>query len=219
MKNKRPNIFLLLFFAPTFLLGQGGTFKPEGSFSIDVGIPTKNHNVAFGKVMEGLFNGGLTYQNNVFGGLTLGAGAKYSYFNISTFALNNAAISGGLHMPAIYGIIGYERFTTDRVSLNVKTKIGYSMNISANDTCKAKLGGPYTSSSFFVEPQLELVMLTDKTSPNGFSFVVGYNFYLFEFGPEYLCYDFIPNTVPEHLDGITRFISLGFGYRHYFGRN
>ena len=168
--------------------------------------------------MEGLFNGGGTYQYNVFGGLTVGAGLKYSYFNINTFALNNAAISGGLHMPAVYGKLGYERFTTDRVSFTPSVRAGYAMNISANDSCKIKLDGPYTVGSWFVEPQIEMVLLTEKASPNGFSLVLGYAFYGFEFGPEFICTDVIPNSVPEHYEGISRFFTIGFGYRYYMGR-
>ena len=152
--------------------GQEKTFQPKASLSVDAGIPTKNKNVSFGNVMEGLFNGGFTYQYNVFKGLTLGAGAKYSYFNINTFALNNTSISGGLHMPAVFGQIGYERFTTDRISFNFSVRAGYAVNISANDSCKINRGESHVEMSGFVEPQFEALLLTEKNSSNGFSFVL-----------------------------------------------
>lgn len=199
-------------------ISQEKTFQPTGSFSVDMGIPAKGKNVAFGNVMNGLFNGGLTYQYNVFGGLTLGIGAKYSFYVINPFALNNANWGGGLHAPSLYGKLGYERFITERFSLNVGVRSGYTMMISSNDSCKVHNGGPYTESTFFVEPQIELLLLTGKNASGGFSFVLGYDFIFSEFGPRYLCIQNIPNSVDEHYQGITRFLSIGFGYRYYMGR-
>lgn len=219
------NIFKSILVSITLLISgasnsysQEKTFQPTGSFSVDLGIPAKGKNVAFGNVMNGLFNGGLTYQYNVFGGLTLGIGAKYSFFIINPFALNNANWGGGLHAPSVYGKVSYERFITERFSLNVGLRTGYTMMVSSNDSCKVHNNGPYTESTFFLEPQIELLLLTGKNSSDGFSFVLGYNMIFSEFGPDYLCIQNIPNSVEEHYEGITRFLSIGFGYRYYMGR-
>ncbi len=72
--------------------------------------------------------------------------------------------------------------------------------------------------AFFIEPQFELVLLTDKVSSDGFSLVLGYPFYFNEFGPRYLCMEKFPGYAAEEYEGITRFFSFGFGYRYYFGR-
>jgi hypothetical protein len=197
---------------------QNEVYTPAGSISVDVGIPAKGKNPSFGRVMNGLFNGGVCYQHNIFKGLTLGVGAKYSFFVINPFAINNAEWGGGLHVPSVFGKVGYEKFITERFSLNFGARMGYAMQFSANDSCKAVLGGPYTYSSFFLEPQIELLLLTGKTSSDGFSFVLGYNMIFSEFGPQFLCLQTIPNTVEEDYQGITRFLSIGFGYRYYLGR-
>lgn len=210
--------FTILLLGATNSHAQEKTFQPTGSISIDMGIPAKGKNVSFGNVMNGLFNGGITYQYNVFGGLTLGIGAKYSFFVINPFALNNANWGGGLHVPSVHAKLGYERFITERFSLNVGMRAGYSMMVSANDSCKAHNNGPYTESTFFLEPQIELLLLTSKNASGGFSFVLGYDFLFTEFGPRYLCIQNIPNSVEEHYQGITRFLSIGFGYRYYMGR-
>ena len=194
-------------------------YEPEGSISVDVGIPTLGRNESFERVMNGLFNGGINYQHNVFKGLTVGAGVKYSFFIINTFALNNADWRGGLHIPTAYGKIGYERFVTDRFSYTGSVRLGYSMMVSANDSCKVINGGPHIEGAFFVEPQIELLFTTEKESPHGFSLVLGYYFNWAEFGPDYLCMDAIPNLFPEDYVGITSFLSVGFGYRYYLGRN
>ena len=197
---------------------QTKVFEPKGSLSIDVGIPAQGKNEAFGRVMNGLFNGGINYQYNVYKGLTLGLGVKTSFFVINPFALNNAEWGGGLHAPGVYGKIGYEKFITERFSFNASVRMGYSVMVSYNDTCKAKLDGPFTEGTFFIEPQVELLFLTDKGSAGGFSMVIGYNGISSNFGPRYLCMDDIPNLFEEDFSGNTRFLSFGFGYRHYFGR-
>ena len=193
-------------------------FEPKGSLTADVGIPAQGKNASFGRVMNGLFNGGVGYQYNIFKGLTVGIGVKYSYFIINTFALNNANWRGGLHMPSAYGKIGYEKFITERFSINTSVRMGYTMMVSANDSCKKAMGGPYTEGAFFAEPQIELLFTAEKESPHGFSLVVGYVFNTAQFGPQYLCMDAIPNLFPEDYVGITRFLSIGFGYRYYMGR-
>jgi hypothetical protein len=210
-------IFILLIGSTA--IAQERVFQPTGSLSVDVGIPAQGHNPSFRRVMNGLYNGGINYQYNVFGGLTLGAGVKYSFFVINSFALNNAAWGGGLHAPSVFGKLGYERFISDRFSFNASVRAGYTMMISSNDSCKAILGGPYTESTFFLEPQIELLLLTDKNAADGFSLMVGYNMIFSEFGPRYLCLQDLPNLLDEDNVGITRFLSIGFAYRRYFGRN
>lgn len=212
-------ILIVLIFISSSVFGQEKVFEPTGSLSVDVGIPAQGRNESFGRVMNGLFNGGINYQYNVFKGLTLGVGLKHSYFIINTFALNNASWRGGLHMPSAYGKVGYEKFITERFSVNASTRLGYTMMISSNDTCKTTPQGVFTEGAFFFEPQVELLFTTDKGEPHGFSLVLGYNFVFTEFGPKYLCMNSIPNLFEEDYQGITRFLSIGFGYRYYMGRN
>lgn len=212
-------LLLIGFWSYNALSQSNKVFEPKGSLSIDVGIPAQGKNESFGRVMNGLFNGGINYQYNVYKGLTIGLGTKYSFFIINTFALNNANWRGGLHMPSVYGKIGYEKFITERFSVNTSARLGYTMMVSTNDSCQVNLGGPYTEGAFFVEPQVELLFTTEKESPHGFSMVLGYVFNMSHFGPEYLCMETIPNLFEEDYVGITRFLSIGFGYRYYMGRN
>ncbi|HIP37180.1 MAG TPA: hypothetical protein EYG85_10035 [Crocinitomix sp.] len=190
--------------------------EPKGSFSVDIGIPTAERNIAFNKVLEGLFNGGIGYQYNIYKGLSVGGGAKYSFFVNDRFALNKTVGKGGLHIPAVYAKIGYEKFTTDRFSFNFGVRLGYANMISINDSTKVNLGKPYEKTTFFVEPQLELLLTTESNEPSGFSLVLGYNFYFAEYNTEFLAREQFIGFSPEWSNGITRFFSLGFGYRYYF---
>ena len=219
---KLPKIFitgLAIFFCISSATGQN-YYEPKLSFSVDLGIPTKGKNYSFSKVMEGLFNGGITMQYNIIGGLTAGLGVKYSYFSINSYVLNNAQWGGGMHFPAGYFKLGYEKFTTERISFNISARAGYSVlfAIHGNDSCAIDHDKTIYEPAFFIEPQVEILMLTDKVSSDGFSLVLGYPIYFNEFGPRYLCMEKFTSFNPEDSQGITRFFSFGFGYRYYFGR-
>ena len=212
---------LILVFVLCFKLAEAQTYyEPKFSFSVDLGIPAKAKNESFGRVFEGLFNGGITMQYNIFGGITAGAGLKYSFFTLNPFSLNNVQWGASMHMPAAYLKLGYERFTTDRVSFNISARAGYAslFAVHSNDSCDVGLEKNTMEMAFFVEPQFELVLLTDKVSSDGFSLVLGYPFYFNEFGPRYLCMEKFPGYAAEEYVGITSFFSFGFGYRYYFGR-
>ncbi|MGV6860453.1 MAG: hypothetical protein ACWA41_01710 [Putridiphycobacter sp.] len=206
-------IFIFLLISPST---QAQFLSPKGSLTVDIAIPTAERNIAFSNVLEGLFNGGIGYQYNVYKGLTVGAGAKYSFFVNNRFALNKTVGKGGLHIPAIYGKVGYEKFTTDRFSFNFGLRFGYSDMISINDSTKINLGKPYFEQAFFIEPQLELLLTTEKNDPNGFSLMLGYNFYFSEYSTDFLAREQFIGFLPEWSNGYTRFFSLGFGYRYYF---
>ena len=221
---KKANIQLLLFFILIMTqnkksCAQGFSFEPKGSFTLDIGIPLSEKNYAFNYVLEGLFNGGIGYQYNVYEGLTVGIGAKYAFFINDRFALNSTVGKGGLHIPSVFLKVGYEKFTTDRFSYTFSMRGGFSKMISINDSSKINLGKPYTENTFFVEPQLELLMTTDKNDPNAFSLILGYAIYFSNYRPEYLSRENFSGLNKEDSEGVTRFFSFGFGYRYYFGLN
>ena len=137
MINSKNHILFLLVFFSILTVNAQNVFEPKGSFAVDVGIPAKGKNSSFGRVFEGLFNGGMTYQYNVFAGITIGAGLKYSFFTLNPFALNNVQWNGVLHIPAAYMKVGYEKFTTERISMSASVRFGYSaiVSIHGNDSC------------------------------------------------------------------------------------
>lgn len=208
---------LSFFLSSTAVVGwsQSQFEQPKASLSVDVGIPTWEQNKSLRRVMNGVFNGGIGYQYDVFQGIMVGAGIKYSLFALDGAKLDNSDRRGALHFPSIHGKVGYEKWTTDRISIAVSLRSGYTLSYAFNDSCQAARGGPFSENTFFMEPQLELLLLTAPRSSEGFSFVLGYNFIFSTFGPRYLCVKSIPNSLEEDYQGITRFLSIGFGYRHY----
>ena len=126
-------LFICSFFFVFTAQSQSSTFSPTGSFSLDLGVPAKPQNPAFEHTMEGLLNAGLDYRYNVYKGLTVGLGLKYTFFTLNSFAFSNTAISGGMQSPGAYVVIGYEKFTTERISFTGSLRGGYSYLMNFND--------------------------------------------------------------------------------------
>lgn len=209
-------VFLVLALIPNRVFSQ--SVSQKGALFVDVTIPTNERNKAFNRTMEGLFHGGIGYQQNVFKGLTVGLGISYTYFVINRVELNSSIGEGGTHLAGGHLRLGYERFTTDRVSLYGGIKTGYSNIVVYSDSSKVILNGPFQVGSFFLSPQMEINILTEVGSPSAFSFLIGYSWYFKEYNASFLSRQFFPGYIDELSQGYIRFLNLGFGYKHYFGK-
>ena len=132
--------------------------------------------------------------------------------------MNQTIGRGGMHIPGIHLKVGYEKFTTERVSFYGGVRGGIGSIYVVNDSCEAKLNGPYQVYTPFVEGLFELNVLTDVGSPDAFNINFGYSFYFKEYNADFLCRDHLTGLVPESANGIIRFFSFGFGYKYYFER-
>ena len=207
---------LLLFFT-----GLSGALcaqysAPKSSLYVETTIPANERNRAFENTMEGLFHGGIGYQRPVWQGLTVGAGVNYSFFKINQFSLSKKIGTGGMHIPGVHVKVGYEKFTTDRVSLYGGIRGGVSSIYVFNDSCEANLGGPFQTYVPFTELLVELNVLTEVASQDAFNINLGYSFYFKEYNAEFLCRQNLSGLPQEYSDGIIRFLSFGFGYKYYF---
>ncbi len=210
-------IFGIFWLSTNFLFAQSLT--PKGSLYVDVTIPTNERNRAFEQTMEGLFHGSIGYQRNVYKGLTIGAGVNYTYFTMNRFAFNSTIGTGGAHLPAVHLKLGYEKFTTDRVSLYGGLKVGYGDFIAMSDSCLLNGGNGRTQHpSLFIAPQIEVNFLTELGSSDAFNAIIGYSIYFQEYNASYLCRESFPGFIPEYSQGLLRFLNFGFGYKYYFAK-
>ena len=213
-----PKIFLLFAsFLPAIVMAQ--TMDQKGSLFVDVTIPTNERNISFNRTMEGLFHGGIGYQHNVYNGFTIGVGVNYSYFVMNRVEFSSTIGEGGTHLPTGYLKLGYEKFTTDRVSLYAGLKAGYSNVMIFSDSCSIKLDGPFQQGAVYLSPQVEINVLTEINSPSAFSMILGYSWFFHEYTPSSICWSTFPGYLEEHSQGYLRFLNFGFGYKHYFGKN
>lgn len=189
-------------------------FQPKGSFKIDVAVPVIIQNKAFKKTQQGLLNYSMYYQH-AFKGFTVGAGVRYNYFNVNEFSLVER-IRGGLHQVGGFAKLGYERFLTDRLSIDVGVRGGFLEMFSKNTYTDSLLGGALQRSTWFVEPVIHVSYLASEAS--AFFFHIGYNMQFFHYTPDFLALDEItPYTAADNAK-ITQYITFGFGYSYFFGR-
>ena len=187
-------------------------FAPRGSFKVELGLPNNATNNAFRELMQGLVVVTPSYQHTFDNSFSMGAGLRYSYFNVNQFK-NNAGISGGMHTTGAFGKIGREKFYGN-FGVDYGVRIGYTMNISTTNAIQDSLGGPYISDGGFVEPTLGLSLMSSEKS--SFRLALSYAFHAFVFKPEHLGLDEFSGLNPDNLDALTTYFTIGFGYSYYF---
>ncbi|MEX2485153.1 MAG: hypothetical protein WED10_11355 [Brumimicrobium sp.] len=206
-------IFLVfLFFLATFhSIGQT-EFQPNGSFKVEIGLPNIATNAAYKDLMQGLVVVTPSYQHTFDNTFSIGAGLRYSYFNVNEFK-NNANISGGMHMAGAFGKIGIEKFYGN-FGVDYGVRIGYTMNVSSTNAIIEENGDPYVFDGGFVEPTLGLALMADEKS--SFRFAVGYAFHGFVYQPHHIGLDEFSGMNDDNLDVISTYFTVGFGYSYYF---
>lgn len=187
-------------------------FEPSGSFKVEIGLPNNATNNAFRELMQGLVVVTPSYQHTFDNTFSIGAGLRYSYFNVNQFK-NNAGISGGLHMGGAFGKLGIEKFYGN-FGVDYGVRIGYAMNFAMTNAIEEELGSPHISDGGFIEPTLGLsLMSTENTS---FRLSLAYAFHGFVYGPEHIGLDEFSGLNPDNLDVLTTYFTIGFGYSYYF---
>lgn len=187
-------------------------FTPTGSFKVELGLPNIATNNAFRGLMQGLVVVTPSYQHTFDNTFSIGAGLRYSYFNVNQFK-NNAGISGGMHMTGAFGKIGIEKFYGN-FGLDYGVRIGYAMNFSTTNAIQDSIGGPYISDGGFVEPTLGLSLMSTENS--SFRLALSYAFHAFIFKPEHIGLDEFTGYDADKLDVLSTYFTIGFGYSYYF---
>ena len=187
-------------------------FSPTGSFKVELGLPNIATNNAYRDLMQGLVVITPSYQYTFDNSFSLGAGLRYSYFNVNEFK-NNAGISGGMHMTGAFGKIGMEKFYGN-FGLDYGVRIGYAMNFSTTNAIQDSIGGPYISDGGFVEPTLGLSLMASEKS--SFRLALSYAFHAFVFRPEHIGLGDFSSFNEDKLDALSTYFTVGFGYSYYF---
>jgi hypothetical protein len=205
-------IFLLaIFFNVTSFLSQG--MESDDSFTIELGLPNSFVNKAFKSIMQGLVTVSPYYQYKLKNNLSFGAGLHYTYFAVNEFRVPSK-VYGGMHTITGFVKLGHEKFWTDKIGTDFGVKLGYGQTIIATDALKEngvfynRLNAPY------VEPVAALVLVSDVAS--SFRFTVGYAFYGFSYRPWLIGVDSYLGYDVSELNKLSSFLTVGFGYTHYF---
>jgi len=185
----------------------------DDSFVIELGLPNGFINKPFKDIMQGLVYVAPMYQYTFKNGLSLGAGAHYSYFNVNQFRINQD-VYGGMHSGAVFVKFGYERFWTPSLATDLSIKAGFVQTAFSTDTLK-KLGYTYQARvSNYLEPNIGICLASDVNA--SFRLSLGYAFYGFGFRPFNLGVASDLGYSASEFNKVCSFLIVGFGYSRYF---
>ena len=207
---------ILLFFF-TSVVGISSVLSqsidPDDSFTIELGLPNSFVNKPFMSIMQGLVTVSPLYQYTLKNHLSFGVGLHYTYFAVNEFRIPTK-VYGGMHTIAGFAKFGHEKFWTERFGTDIGVKFGYGQTIISTDALKEdgvfykRINAPY------IEPIIGLVLASDVAS--SFRFTVGYAFYGFSYRPWLIGVDSNLGYDAAELNKLSSFLTVGFGYTHYF---
>lgn len=210
-------IFFLLCFVKTSFTQEMeeetvfALIQPKHSYNIEFGLPVPIANKAFKTMLQGFFRTSLSYQFTLKNGLQVGAGANFTFFQLNRFEIT-PQMSGSYQLTNYYTKLGYEKFINERIGFDGGVKIGYASNLFQSDSLIQKV----QKESTIVEPYFSFALTANHKS--AYKWTIGYAF---------LGYGFTPNSIGDYINDdfaksefgrITRFLSFGFSYTHYFSR-
>lgn len=216
-------IFTLLLFCFTLMIESEVKaqvdYEPESSLRVELGLPAVlevSTNKGFRDLMQGLLNASVGYQRTFDNSLSVGFGGRYVLFNVNEFR-NNFDLSGQLHFVGGYGRIGFEKYYGN-LGIDYGIKVGYAYNISNMNTCVELNGEPSITEGGFVEPNFSMQYIVNES--NAFTlFNLAYAFHSMRFTPSTVCVENFPGLSDGDVRNRTTYLTLGFGYTHFFGRN
>jgi hypothetical protein len=196
-------------------------YEPDNSLRVEFGLPAPLEvatNRAFKDLLHGLVNVSVGLQHNIKNNATFGIGAKYVLFNVNEFR-NNFNLSGTIHLIGAYGRAGYERFWGN-LGVDMGLKVGYMNHLSMTNFCEEELGRPKRSEGVFFEPNFSMSLIVGENENSAFNlFNIAYAFHSFRFTPDMVCVENFPGIESSALNTRTSYLTFGFGYTYFFGRN
>lgn len=185
----------------------------DDSFTFEIGLPNSFTNKANKDIMQGLVCVAPQYQFATKFGLAIGFGLHYTYFNINEFRVSQK-VFGGIHSGAGYIKLSHEKFWTDLIGTDIGIKLGYLESFVNTDLLRAKGLKFERRQSILIEPTFAFVLASDVNA--SYRFVISYPFYGYSFSPKLIGIDSNTGYTQAELAKKNSFLTVGFGYTHYF---
>jgi len=215
MKKTHFGIFLIsVFLYSTVIKAQN--IVPKASFHVNFGLPVNTANPSFKGIMQGLVNGSTHFQYTLKNALCFGLGINYTYFSLNEFKISEAN-KGGIHMASAFLKVGHEKFHSAVFGTDFGLKMGYSVNFLNSDTIRVNEGGMRKVESLYIEPNFGFMLAMDETTT--IKLAIGYAIQGFGFRPTLIGLASDGAYNPIFFDKPTQYITIAFGYTHYFGYN
>ena len=204
-------VVYIVFFHGASMVAQ--SIEPDDSFTIELGLPNSFTNEPFKDIMQGLVCVSPYYQYALKSGLAFGIGGHYSYFAVNEFSLPSA-VYGGMHTLVGFLKLSHEKFWGERFGTDFGVKFGYAHSMLKTDALLTQGIRLNVLQSTYIEPILGLILTSDEA--NSYRLTIGYPFYGFGFKPWTIGVDSELGYRDENWSRISSFLTIGFGYTHYF---
>jgi hypothetical protein len=186
--------------------------KPDDSFTFELCLPNSMGNKPFQLIMQGLVHANLHYQYALKSGFYLGAGVHYSYFAINEFRVPTK-IYGGIHSGAAFFKTGHEKFWSERFGTDFGIRAGQVYSFVVSDALSSQGLSPKRVSSFYLEPNIGLILTSDVNQ--SFRLSIGLPIYGYTFSPQLIGLEGDFGYGPEEYVKNSSYLSVGFGYTYY----
>jgi hypothetical protein len=186
------------------------------SIKADFKLPTPLANFAFTKTVNGIADIAASWQYPVLRFIYLGAGYRYTYWEISDLQGNDKlAASTQFHSP--YAVVGYERFASPIFSYSFALKAGYSfMEFYSNTfpSVNGKSKGP-GQQAFWFSPEFTLGLMANDNL--NFSMNVSYSLFTEEYTAADVGLTSFSGLAASDSEGFYQVFAIGFGFTVYLG--
>lgn len=183
--------------------------QPKHSYSIDFALPVSIANRPFKGIMQGFVRSSVQYQFSLKNCVNFGLGGNYTYFQINRFKIS-PQMRGGMHLANGYIKLGFEKFYTERAGVDSGIKIGYAQLYFHSDA----LVTPNKANATIVEPYVAFALSANQKT--AYKWMLSYTFLGLGFSPERIGDYVNQDYETSEYSRITRFLSFGFSYAHYF---
>ncbi len=207
-------IVLIMLFSAS--LGRSQNIIPKMSYHFNVGLPVNTANESFKGIMQGLINGSTHFQYTLKNALCFGIGVNYTFFSLNEFKIAEAN-RGGVHMASGFLKFGHEKFHSSNFGTDFGLKMGYSLNYFNSDTIRVNEGKMREIGSLYIEPNFGFMLTMDESTT--IKLAIGYAIQDFGFRPTLIGLGSDGAYNPAFFSRPTQYLTIGFGYTHYFKNN
>ena len=206
-------IIILLVISSQVTMVNGQSVTPKHTFNVELSLPASTANKPFKTIMQGLVNVAPYYQFAFKNSLAIGAGVRYTYFNINEFKVPEP-VYGGMHTAGVFVKVSREKFHSERFGTDLGVKFGYTQNYITTDLNQAMGRDPIQINSTLIEPTVGLVLTADEFT--SYRLVLAYAIQGFLFNPSQLGITQDGGYEPSDFEKMTQYFTVGFGFSYYF---
>ncbi len=174
----------------------------------EVKMPIVEGNGAFKHYVDGIADVNISSNFNVYRGIMIGVGAKYSYFQVDDFKVSQRT-EGEISFLGIFGVLGFERYLNGNISYELCSKYGYGWMNTTTLICNDLGKDTYRQSGSYLEPQLALYYTSEEQYR--FGLFIGYQVFMQEFTADNFCIPYFAGLHTSASQGAYQVLNVGLG--------